>query len=89
MRLADALRIDLPVAFNLRAGQASYGAAVRIIATGEPWSRADVFLLEDALRRGIPANDVAGFLGRTADEVQAKARELGKTASARHTPARM
>jgi hypothetical protein len=42
----------------------------------EPWLPADVFFLEDALRRGMSAEEVAGFLGRPADEVQAKAREL-------------
>jgi hypothetical protein len=44
--------------------------------TGEPWSKADVFFLEDALRRGMSAEQVARFLGRRADEVQAKAREF-------------
>ena len=52
----------------------------------KPWPKADVFFLEDALRRGLSAKDVAGFLGRTTDEVQAKARELGETAGIRKTP---
>jgi hypothetical protein len=52
---------------------------MRTIATGEPWVKSDLLFLEDALRRGLSAKDVAGFLGRTADEVQAKARELGGT----------
>jgi hypothetical protein len=47
-----------------------------VILRGEPWAKADLLFLEDALRRGISAKDVAGFLGRTADEVRAKAREL-------------
>jgi hypothetical protein len=33
--------------------------------------------LEDALRRGRPATEVAAFLGRQVDEIREKARELG------------
>ena len=59
-----------------------------IISTDEPWTKEDVFFfLEDALRRGMSAQDIAGFLRRTVDEVQAKARELGGTT--RQTPARV
>jgi len=42
----------------------------------EPWTTQDVFFLQDALQRGLSAEEVAGFLRRTVDEVQAKAREL-------------
>jgi hypothetical protein len=49
---------------------------MKTISTTEPWSKADVFFLEDALRRGMSAQDIAGFLRRTVDEVQAKGREL-------------
>jgi hypothetical protein len=62
---------------------------MRIISKGEPWAKADLLFLEDALRRGMSAENVAGFLGRRADEVQTKARELGGTAGARKTPARV
>jgi hypothetical protein len=51
---------------------------MKTIATTEPWAKADLLFLEDAIRRGLSAMDVAGFLGRTADEAQAKARELGE-----------
>ena len=44
--------------------------------TNEPWSRADLFFLEDALRHGMSAEKIAGFLRRTTDEVRAKASEL-------------
>jgi hypothetical protein len=72
-RLADALRIDL-----LAAPIHSIGimGGMKTISTTEPWSKADVFFLEDALRRGMSAQDIAGFLRRTVDEVQAKGREL-------------
>jgi hypothetical protein len=62
---------------------------MKTIATDEPWSSADLFFLEDALRRGMSAEQVAGFMRRPADEVQAKARELGATAGTRKTPARV
>jgi hypothetical protein len=51
---------------------------MKAIAIHEPWSKADVFFLEDALRRGMSPKEIAGFLRRTADEVQAKAREFGE-----------
>jgi hypothetical protein len=43
---------------------------------GEMWVKADLFFLDNALRHGMPAEKVAGFLGRTADEVREKAQEL-------------
>jgi hypothetical protein len=58
-----------------------------LISTGEPWAKEDLLFLEDALRRGMSAKEVAGFLRRTADEVQAKARELGE--ANRRPPARV
>jgi hypothetical protein len=42
-----------------------------------PWSRQDLFFLDDALRRGCSFAEVAGFLGRNVDEIREKARELG------------
>jgi hypothetical protein len=60
---------------------------MKTISTDKPWAKADLFFLEDALRRGLSAKEVAGFLGRTADEVQAKARELGE--ANRRPPARV
>jgi hypothetical protein len=43
--------------------------------SGEPWSKADLFFLKDALRRGMSLAEVANFLRRTEDEVQEKAKE--------------
>jgi hypothetical protein len=43
----------------------------------EPWTKADIFFLQDALRRGMSIEAIAGFLRRTADDVQAMAHELG------------
>jgi hypothetical protein len=40
-----------------------------------PWSKQDLFFLEDAL--GSSA-EVAAFLGRQVDEIREKARELGR-----------
>jgi hypothetical protein len=42
----------------------------------ETWSKADLFFLDNALRRGMSAENVAGFLGRPADEVREKAQRL-------------
>jgi hypothetical protein len=51
--------------------------------SGLPWTKADLFFLEDALRRGMSSQEVAGFLGRTAGEVRAKAHELVLTQNER------
>ena len=45
-------------------------------AMGERWSKADLFFLDDALRRGMSAENVAGFLGRPEVEVREKAQQL-------------
>ena len=42
----------------------------------EPWCTADVFFLSDAVRRGMPLEEVAGFLGRSMEEVIEKAKAL-------------
>jgi hypothetical protein len=63
---------------------------MRTIPRSEPWVRGDVFFLEDALRRGMSVEEVSGFLGRTVDEVRAKARELLRAperSRGRHRPA--
>jgi hypothetical protein len=46
--------------------------------TGMPWTDADLFFLKDALARGMSLGDIAGFLSRTEEEVQEKARELSE-----------
>ena len=43
---------------------------------GEIWLKADLFFLDCAIRRGMSAENVAGFLGRPADEVREKAEQL-------------
>ena len=43
---------------------------------GKSWARADLFFLKDSLERGMSLAEIAGFLGRTADEVREKARGL-------------
>jgi hypothetical protein len=43
---------------------------------GERWLKADLFFLDNALRHGMSAEKVAGFLGRPADEVREKAQQL-------------
>ena len=40
----------------------------------QPWARADLFFLADAVAHGIPFADVAGFLGRTEIEVRQKSK---------------
>ena len=48
----------------------------KALQTGDPWEKADLFFLDNALRRGMSVEDVAAFLGRPVDEVRAKARQL-------------
>jgi hypothetical protein len=48
---------------------------------GEPWEKADLFFLENTLRRRmLSAEEVAGFLGRSADEVRAMAEQMNRVA---------
>ena len=49
---------------------------VDIRRLGQPWDKADLLFLHDALRHGMSAENVAGFLGRTADEVRDEAQRL-------------
>jgi hypothetical protein len=44
----------------------------------KPWARADLFFLKDSLERGMSLAEIAGFLRRTADEVQEKAKDLNR-----------
>jgi hypothetical protein len=48
------------------------------LQAGKPWARADLFFLEDSLQRGMSLVEIAGFLGRTADEVREKAKDLNR-----------
>ena len=41
-----------------------------------PWCAADMFFLRDALERGMPPEEVAGFLGISVSEVIVKAKAL-------------
>jgi len=43
---------------------------------GKPWVKADLFFLEDSLQRGMSLAEIAGFLGRTADEVREKVEQV-------------
>jgi len=43
---------------------------------GEPWAKADLLFLEDSLQRGMSLAEIAGFLGRTADEVREKVEQV-------------
>src|SRR5215813_6296976 len=45
---------------------------------GKPWERADLFFLKDSLERGMSLAEIAGFLGRTVDEVREKAKHLNR-----------
>lgn len=49
---------------------------VDIRRLGQPWDNADLLFLSDALRHGMSADKVAGFLGRTPDEVREEAQRL-------------
>jgi hypothetical protein len=49
------------------------------LQVGKPWwARADLFFLKDSLERGMSLAEIAGFLRRTADEVQEKAKDLNR-----------
>ena len=48
------------------------------LQVGKPWARADLFFLEYSLRRGMSLVEIAGFLGRTVDEVREKAKDLNR-----------
>ena len=41
----------------------------------EPWLKSDLLFLKASLARGMSYADVAGFLGRTEEEVRRKAEE--------------
>jgi hypothetical protein len=41
----------------------------------EPWLRSDLLFLKDSLAHGMSYAEVAGFLGRTEEEVRRKAEE--------------
>ena len=43
---------------------------------GKAWERADLFFLKDSLERGMSLAEIAGFLGRTADEVREKVEQV-------------
>jgi hypothetical protein len=47
----------------------------------ERWARADLFFLKDSLQRGMSLVEIAGFLGRAADEVREKAKDLNRGAA--------
>jgi hypothetical protein len=42
---------------------------------GEPWLKSDLLFLKDSLAHGMSYAEVAGFLGRTEEEVRRKAEE--------------
>jgi hypothetical protein len=44
----------------------------------KPWARADLFFLKESLERGMSLAEIAGFLGRTVDEVREKAKDLNR-----------
>jgi hypothetical protein len=48
------------------------------LQVGKPWARADLFFLKDSLQRGMSLAEIAGFLGRTADEVREKVKDLNR-----------
>ena len=43
---------------------------------GKPWDSQDLLFLKDALQRGMSHAEAAGFLGRTEEEVRARAETL-------------
>jgi hypothetical protein len=43
---------------------------------GEPWAKADLLFLRDALAHGMSPLDIARYLRRTADEVREKGKEM-------------
>jgi hypothetical protein len=43
---------------------------------GEPWAKADLLFLRDALAHGMSPLDIARYLRRTEDEVREKSEEI-------------
>jgi hypothetical protein len=41
----------------------------------EPWDKADLLFLSNAVARGMPFSEVAGFLGRTEEALLSKTRD--------------
>ena len=53
---------------------------------GEPWAKADLLFLRDALAHGMSPLDIARYLRRTEDEVREKSKEMRKKELARLEP---
>jgi hypothetical protein len=51
-------------------------ASPQIDWTHAPWVHADLFFLQNALAHGTSISEIAGFLGKTDNEVRAKAKGL-------------
>jgi hypothetical protein len=49
---------------------------IRFPSAAQPWLKSDLLFLSLSLNRGMSLDEVAGFLGRRADEVREKAEEL-------------
>lgn len=48
------------------------------VKAGEPWSADDLAELYELLAAEVPTKDIAAFLCRTADEIEAKAAALDR-----------
>jgi len=46
----------------------------------QAWPKSDLLFLTLSLRNGMPVREVAGFLGRSEDEVREKSEELRRSA---------
>jgi hypothetical protein len=49
-----------------------------MVSAVKPWDRADLFFLRDGARCGMTVEVMAGFLGRSAAEVRAKAEQMNR-----------
>jgi hypothetical protein len=58
----------------------------RLPSSTQHWLKSDLLFLRLSVGSGMTIAEVAGFLGRNADEVRKKAVELGQVVSAQEKP---
>ena len=66
----------VPVCISDGAGPKAARPMTSERTAGKAWEPQDLYFLESALARGVALTDIAGFLGRSEEEVRAKAKTL-------------
>ena len=76
LRISDVVRTALPIHLRRMGGMQRKVETKVTYSQNEPWLNADLLFLKISLGQGMSFAEVAGFLGRPADEVRDKARRL-------------